>query len=228
MPVVPDPRAPSAPDRRAPGGQAELAALSFDELTARMRACRLCVEAPLGPPLAHEPRPIFRVSATARLAVCSQAPGTLAHAADMPFRDPSGVRLRAWMGVDEATFYDARRVMIIPMGFCFPGQDANGGDLPPRRECRLAWHDALFAKLPRLELILSIGQYALDYHLPSRRGQSLTEKVRDWRAVLADEGRRRVLPLPHPSWRNNAWLKKHPFFETELLPALRTEIARLL
>ena len=197
-------------------------------LLERMAACRLCAEAPLGAPLPHTPRPIFQISPTARIAICSQAPGNRAHIAGRPFFDPSGVRLRAWMGVDESVFYDARRIAIIPMGFCFPGYDRNGGDLPPRRECRATWHDTLFARLPQLELLLCIGRYSLAYHLPETRRLSLTQIVAAWREIAARTAPRTVMALPHPSWRNNAWLKRNPWFEAEHLPQLRERIAAIL
>ena len=191
-------------------------------------ACRICRDAPLGPPLPHSPRPIFQISHTARVAICSQAPGNRAHIAGKPFFDPSGVRLRSWMGVDEATFYDAKRVAIIPMGFCFPGYDRHGGDLPPRRECAARWHDELFAMLPGIRLFLCIGKYSLAYHLPQTRRRSLTDIVADWRAILDEGSDPAVLALPHPSWRNNAWLRKNPWFEAELLPELRARVAAIL
>jgi uracil-DNA glycosylase len=196
------------------------------DLLAGIRRCRVCREAQK--PLPHEPRPIFQISPTARLAVCSQAPGNKAHVAGKPFHDPSGVRLREWMGVDEATFYDESRVAIIPMGFCFPGYDGKGGDLPPRRECAATWHDALFSALPQLELFLCIGKHSLAYHLPHTRRASLTETVRDWRAIAAATRPRTVIALPHPSWRNNAWIAKNRWFEAELLPALRSRVASAL
>lgn len=196
-------------------------------LAARMRACRICVERPQGRPLPHEPNPIFRVSKTARLCIASQAAGTRAHATAVPFNDPSGIRLRSWLGLTPEEFYDVAKVAIVPMGFCFPGQDAKGGDLPPRRECAPAWRARVFAAMPQVELVLAIGQYALDWHLGARRGASLTETVGKWRALLADPARPRVIPMPHPSWRNNGWLKKNPWFEAELLPAVRKEVGRL-
>jgi uracil-DNA glycosylase len=201
----------------------------FASLAAELRACRVCRDAPrVGGPMPHEPRPIVQGSATARLCIASQAPGTRAHASGIPFQDPSGVRLRHWLGLDEPAFYDAARVAIVPMGHCFPGQDAAGGDLPPRRECAPIWRARTFAALPDLELILAIGQYAQAWHLgPERRG-GLTGTVRDFRAILAAERRPRILPLPHPSWRNSGWLKRHPWFEAELLPVLREEVARLM
>lgn len=197
-----------------------------EALTAALRACRVCADLPRGPALPHEPRPIFQISPTARIAICSQAPGNLAHQHGRPFYDPSGVRLRGWLGLDEATFYDAARVAIIPMGFCFPGYDRHGGDLPPRRECVAAWHDAVFRALPEIELKLCIGKHALAYHLPHTRRLSMTETVRRWREIAAETAPRSVMALPHPSWRNNAWLKRHPWFEAEVLPDLRSRVAR--
>ncbi|GAA0782176.1 hypothetical protein GCM10009077_29810 [Roseibium denhamense] len=135
------------------------------------------------------------------------------------------------MGIDETVFYDPDRLAIVPMGFCFPGLDQKGGDLPPRAECRTAWHDQLFEALPKIELILVIGQYAQAYHLGQKRKKTLTETVANWREYLhADRpyAGPAVLPLPHPSWRNNAWLKKNPWFEIDLLPVLRSEVQRLV
>jgi uracil-DNA glycosylase len=194
-------------------------------------ACRLCVERPDGAPLPHEPRPVLRVSATARLLAAGQAPGARVHRSGVPFADPSGVRLRAWMGVDEETFYDAARVAVVPMGFCFPGLDAAGGDLPPRRECRKRWHDELFAALGAFEVILAIGRYAQDYHLArlghaAPKGAGVAETVARWREFA--DARPRVFPLPHPSWRNSGWLRRHPWFEAELLPELRREVGRVV
>jgi uracil-DNA glycosylase len=201
-------------------------ASSLDRLVCQIRACRVCVEAPRGVPLPHEPRPVLRVSSTARLAVVGQAPGTRVHASGVPFSDPSGDRLRDWMGVTGEEFYDVRRVAIIPMGFCYPGQDSHGGDLPPRAECAPLWHERLFAQLPQIELMLLIGGYAQRWHLD--RAQGVTATVEDWRAVLQRRRQPRFLPLPHPSWRNNAWLKAHPWFEAELVPRLRREVRRRL
>ncbi|ABS62703.1 Uracil-DNA glycosylase superfamily [Parvibaculum lavamentivorans DS-1] len=171
--------------------------------------------------LPHEPRPVLRVSSTARLCIVGQAPGTRVHASGTPFTDPSGDRLRDWMGVTPEEFYDISRIAIIPMGFCFPGLDAKGGDLPPRRECADHWRRDLFELMPQLELTLLVGQYAQAWHLGKARKESLTATVAAWREYLP-----RHLPLPHPSWRNNAWIKKHPWFETELLPVLKSEVRR--
>ena len=192
----------------------------LDRLTAEIRACRLCIESPQGRALPHEPRPVFRVSQTARICIAGQAPGTRVHASGTPFTDPSGDRLRAWMGVTPDEFYDVSRIAIVPMGFCFPGLDAKGGDLPPRRECAPRWRAPLFETMPQIELVLAIGQYAQAWHLGPSRRKSLTETVAAWEAFYP-----RCIPLPHPSWRNNAWLKKHPWFDNDLIPDLRRAVS---
>ncbi len=204
-------------------------AAALDRLVAEIGACRLCIDAPIRLALPHAPRPVLRVSATARICIAGQAPGVRVHKSGIPFTDPSGVRLRAWMGVDDTTFYDERRIAIIPMGFCFPGHDAKGGDLPPRPECAQAWRARLFALLPNVELLLLVGQYAHRWHLPATaRAGSLTETVGRGAEILAASSRPKVLPLPHPSWRNNAWLKANPWFETDILPRVRREVTWLL
>ncbi|MGQ0673654.1 MAG: uracil-DNA glycosylase family protein [Hyphomicrobium sp.] len=200
----------------------------LDELIAAVRACRRCIDDPVGPPLPHAPRPVLRASAGARLAVCGQAPGIRVHRSGVPFTDPSGVRLRAWMGVDEAEFYDTARVAILPMGFCFPGHDDKGSDRPPRRECAPLWRDRILARLPDIELMLLVGAHAQRWHLAANAAASLTEKVAGWRAALGRDQRPRMIPLPHPSWRNNGWIAAHPWFEAELLPVLRLEVRRVL
>ena len=200
----------------------------LESVLAAIRACRHCVEAPQGKPLPHEPRPVLRASSTALLAVCSQAPGTKVHLSGTPFTVRSGDRLRDWMGVTAQEFYDEARVAIVPMGFCFPGQDAKGADLPPRRECARLWHGQLFTALPQLELVLAIGSYAQEWHLGEAAGTNLQETMLGWREHLKRKRRPRVLPLLHPSWRNNAWLRDNPWFERELLPVLRREVRRLL
>lgn len=207
------------------------AAKKLEDVVSRIRACRFCVETPENAPLPHEPRPVLRVSSTARLLIASQAPGNLVNQTGLPFNDPSGNRLRDWMGVDRDTFYNTSRIAIAPMGFCFPGNDAAGGDLPPRRECRAQWHDELFAALPQIETVLAIGRYAQDYHF-SRLGHALpkglgvSQVVARWRDF--QNVRPRIFPLPHPSWRNTGWLKRNPWFEAEILPVLRREVARLV
>lgn len=197
----------------------------------RVSICRVCLETPAGKPLPHDPRPVVRLSETARLCIAGQAPGTRVHASGVPFTDPSGERLRAWLGIGPEAFYDVSRVAIVPMGLCFPGLDAKGGDLPPRRECRTTWHDTLFAAMPQLKLVLVIGRYAQAYHLPHLKGAGLTEIVSNWRSILAagETGRGPAyLPLPHPSWRNNTWLRSNPWFEEELVPELRRRVSQLM
>jgi len=201
--------------------------IALDRLVLDIRACRLCVERPAGRPLPHAPRPVLQASPTARLLVAGQAPGTRVHASGRPFTDPSGERLRAWMGIGPEAFYDAARVAVAPMGFCFPGLDDKGGDRPPRRECAPRWRAELMAALPAVELVLAIGLHAQAWHLPTSAKSSLTQRVRNWREHFA-QSHPRVLPLPHPSWRNNAWLKRNPWFADELLPVLRLEVARLV
>jgi len=194
----------------------------------KIRSCRTCVDAPTGAPLPHEPNPVCVLSSTARICIAGQAPGTRVHASGRPFTDPSGDRLRAWMGVSHETFYDASRIAIVPMGFCFPGLDAKGGDLPPRRECAHKWHVDVFAGMRKIELILVVGQYAQAWHMKEQRKSTLTETVRHWRDYQNEKGGRCVLPLPHPSWRNTMWLKKNPWFEADVVPYLRKKIAYLL
>jgi uracil-DNA glycosylase len=193
-----------------------------DGLLARISHCRLCAERFAATATAHEPRPVVRVSPGARILIAGQAPGARVHASGLPFDDPSGDRLRDWMGVDRATFYDRSRIAVVPMAFCFPGTDARGSDLPPPPVCAQTWRADVLAGLPRIGLTLLVGQYAQAWHLGARRGKSLTETVRNWRAYGPA-----LLPVPHPSWRNTAWLKKNPWFAEEVLPWLRAEVARL-
>jgi uracil-DNA glycosylase len=203
---------------------------ALDAMVEEVRACRICRDAPrYGPPLPHEPRPVFQAANSARLCIAGQAPGVRVHASGRPYTDPSGVRLRAWLGIGEETFYDPRKVAIVPMGFCFPGLDAKGGDLPPRRECAETWRARFFQRLPNLELILLVGQYAQKWHLgAAATANGLTGTVRRWRDIYCSGARPLVMPTPHPSWRNNSWLTRNPWFEAELLPALRAEVARLV
>lgn len=200
-------------------------------VTHRIRACRICIETPSGSPLPHEPRPVLRVSSSARLLIASQAPGVRVHNSGLPFNDASGDRLRQWMNVSREIFYDDGKIAIAPMGFCFPGHNADKGDLPPRPECRRAWHNELFRAMPQIECILAIGRYAQDYHF-SRLGRPLPKGARQDEIVrrrpeLAGENPK-VIALPHPSWRNTGWLKRNPWFETEILPMLRKEVARII
>jgi len=186
-------------------------------LLQRIRACRLCAaHLPLGP------RPVLRARASARLLIVGQAPGTRVHASGIPWDDPSGERLRAWLGMDRDAFYDEARVAIVPMGFCYPGK-GRSGDLPPRAECAQTWHPQLLPQLPRIELTLLIGQYAQRYFLGTARGDDLTATVRAYRDYLP-----RCLPLPHPSPRNIGWFRRNPWFESEVLPTLRRRVQALL
>jgi uracil-DNA glycosylase len=190
----------------------------FARLMAEVRGCTVCApHLPLGP------RPVLRGLASARLLVTSQAPGTKVHASGRSFDDRSGDRLRDWLGIDRDTFYDERRIAILPMGLCYPGRYAAGGDLPPRPECAPLWHARLLAAWPAIELTLLVGSYAIDYYLKGRPQKSMTETVRAWRDFLPA-----ALPLPHPSWRTTAWEKQNPWFEAEVLPELRERVRTLL
>jgi len=187
----------------------------LDPLLAQVRACTLCTaELPLGP------RPVLQIHADARLLIASQAPGRRVHDSGIPFNDASGERLRDWLGIGKDAFYDPHRVAILPMGLCFPGTGRNG-DLPPRPECAPAWRHRLMQALPNLQLTLVIGRYAQAYHLPDA-GDSVTAIVRDWQRHWPG-----ILPLPHPSPRNNRWLKQNPWFATDVLPRLRTRVAEV-
>lgn len=196
-------------------------------LAREIGACRLCAGRFAATATQHEPRPVAWFQGSARLLIAGQAPGLRVHEAGRPFADRSGDRLRDWMGVDEATFYDRDRIAVVPMAFCFPGYDAKGSDLPPPPICARTWHVRVLAALPRVDLILTIGAAAQRWHLGEKR--KVGEVVADWRAVLGrNSPGPRILPLPHPSWRNTAWLKRNPWFEAELLPVLRQEVARIL
>ena len=191
---------------------------SLEEAMAAARACAVCAEhLPLGP------RPVFRVSRSARLLIVGQAPGTKVHETGIPWNDPSGDRLREWLTLDHDTFYDESRIAIVPAGFCYPGRDPRGGDLPPRPECAPAWHARLFAHMPDVALTLLVGQYAQALYLGEARKATLTATVAAWRDNPPE-----TMPLPHPSWRNTAWLRKNPWFEVELLPVLRARVRALL
>ena len=194
------------------------------EKVAEIRACRICLDHPEGKPLPHEPRPVVVPSATARIMIAGQAPGTRVHESGRPFTDRSGDRLREWLGVSDAEFYDTDNFAIVPMGFCFPGLDAKGGDLPPRRECAPAWRADLMAAMPQIDLLLVIGQYAQGWHLGLKGKRSVTDTVRGWRDFAARNTAPLIIPLPHPSWRNTGWLKANPWFGGELLPVLRRAV----
>ena len=189
----------------------------FDDIAGKARACRLCAgDLPLGP------RPVFQIGPKARILIAGQAPGRRVHETGIPFNDPSGERLRAWMGINAAVFYDPTKIAILPMGFCYPGTGTSG-DLPPRPECAIEWRVKLLKLLPALELTLVIGQYALDWHLETTQKATLTQTVQNWKQYWPA-----VLPLPHPSPRNNIWLKKNPWFEIDILPILSRKVESLL
>ena len=198
---------------------------ALDRLLAEIRACQVCRTQPRGAPLAHEPRPVVRASETARILIVGQAPGTKVHASGKPFDDRSGDRLRAWMNVPPEVFYDETRIAIAPMGFCFPGQDAKGGDLPPRKECAPLWRPRLMQELAAVDLVLLVGTYAQRWYLGPHPATSLTETVRAGPRILPGVGGALGIPLPHPSWRNTGWLKANPWFGFEILPMLRSKVA---
>jgi uracil-DNA glycosylase len=199
---------------------------NLHDLLAEIRRCRICRDRPEGTKLPHEPRPVLQVSATARILIAGQAPGVRVHRSGKPFTDPSGDRLRAWLEIGPEIFYDESRIAIVPMGFCFPGLSAKGADLPPRPECAKAWRQQLMAAMPRVELIIAVGLHAQRWHLGEDWRGSLTETVASWRKYLKREPA--VIPVPHPSWRNNSWLRENPWFEIELLGELRQRVSRLL
>ncbi len=190
---------------------------ALETLLSEIRACRLCAaHLPLGP------RPVLRASATARLLIVGQAPGTKVHASGIPWDDASGRRLRDWLEMTPETFYDERRIAIVPMGFCYPGK-AGSGDAPPRPECRATWHPRLIPLLNQVRLTLLIGQYAQAYFLGARRKRSLTDTVAAHGEYLPQ-----CFPLPHPSPRNIGWFKANPWFEREAVPALRAQVRAAL
>lgn len=185
----------------------------LDSLLTAVRSCRQCeAHLPLGP------RPVVQVGVDARILVVGQAPGLRVHTTGIPWDDPSGERLRTWMGVDKSVFYDASRVAIIPMGYCYPGRGV-GGDLPPRRECAALWLEQLLSHMPDIELTLLIGQYAQQHFLGSRRKRSLTETTKAWRDYAPQ-----FIPLVHPSPRNQPWFKRNPWFEEEVVAAAQARI----
>ena len=186
-------------------------------LAQEIRACTLCsAYLPLGP------RPIIQVSNSAQILIVGQAPGSRVHETGIPFDDPSGNRLREWMGIDKSVFYEESKIAIVPMGFCFPGT-GKSGDLPPRPECAGTWRKKLLNELPQISLTLVIGQYAQAWHLGQLVKQNLTETVKAWKEFGPE-----IIPLPHPSPRNNIWLKKNPWFEQEVLPKLQAKVQSIL
>jgi uracil-DNA glycosylase len=180
--------------------------------------CRLCEDhLPLGP------RPVLQANSQAKILIAGQAPGLKVHVTGIPFNDPSGDRLRDWMGIDKSIFYDDSKIALVPMGFCYPGT-GKSGDLPPRPECAEAWREKLLSNLPEIKLTLVLGQYSQKYHLETYRKKNLTETVKSWKEFW----KKGLLPLPHPSPRNNIWLKKNPWFEKEILPTLKSRVQKLI
>lgn len=194
----------------------------IETFTKDASACRACADEFAATHTRHEPRPVVWLSGKARVLIAGQAPGMRVHKSGVPFDDPSGDRLRDWMGVDRDLFYDRDKVAILPMAFCFPGYDAKGSDLPPPKRCADLWRDRALAAMPQVELTLLVGGYAQKWSLGKRVAKTLTQTVEQWR----DYGPA-IIPLPHPSWRNTGWLKKNPWFEAEVLPTLRMRVAEL-
>lgn len=188
----------------------------FKKLEQDIRACQLCAADFKKTETKHEPRPVVWLSQSARILICGQAPGARVHESGRPFTDPSGERLRDWMGVTEDQFYDRAKVAILPMAFCFPGYNDKGSDLPPPKRCAQTWHKQAMAQMPQIGLTLLVGGYAQKWHINTK---NVTETVKDWKSHGPD-----IIPLPHPSWRNTGWLKKNPWFEADLLPVLRAKI----
>jgi len=192
-----------------------------DGLADRIRACRLCEARFAATETAHSPRPVVWFRPSARLLIAGQAPGARVHQSGRPFTDPSGDRLRDWLGIDEATFYDLNRVAVVPMAFCFPGYDARKADLPPPPVCTKTWHEQVMAYLKDVKLTVLVGAYAQRWHLGVKT--PVTQTVAGWRDHAPQ-----VFALPHPSWRNTGWLKRNPWFADELLPALRARVSDVL
>ena len=191
---------------------------TIETLFRDIRACTHCAaDLPMGP------RPVVRGTASARVCIIGQAPGVRVHRSGVPWDDPSGKRLRGWLEVDDGTFYDEDRFAIIPVGFCYPGTMANGGDYPPRRECAPLWHAPVLNALENVELTLLVGSYAQAYYLGKDRKKTMTETVRSWRDYGPD-----ILLTPHPSWRTTGWQKKNPWFDEEILPELRRRVKALI
>ncbi len=194
---------------------------NLDQIRSDLTACRLCQDRFSATQTAHSPRPVIWFKSGARILIAGQAPGLRVHKSGIPFDDPSGDRLRDWLGLDHATFYDQSKLAIVPMAFCFPGYDEKKADLPPPARCRQTWHDQVFDALGDVRLRIIIGGYAHRYHLGAKTG--VTDTVRGWRDHLPH-----ALPLPHPSWRNTGWLKRNPWFQEELLPVLQSKVQEAL
>lgn len=197
----------------------------MSNLPDQIRACTRCAERFAATHTAHAPRPVAWFAPTARLLIAGQAPGMRVHNSGVPFDDPSGERLRDWLGITSAQFYDTSQVAIVPMAFCFPGYNTAGSDLPPPPICKATWHADVMQSLPELQLRLFVGGYAQKHHLGVKTG--VNDTVKAWRAYASDP-KNCAFPLPHPSWRNTSWLKKNPWFEAELLPELRAAVIKVM
>jgi len=191
--------------------------MSYKILLKEVTACQICADK-----LPHGPRPVLQIHPAAKILIVGQAPGRRVHESGVPFDDASGNRLREWLGVDSETFYNPEKIAILPMGLCYPGT-GKSGDLPPRPECALAWRHKILKQMPNIELTVVIGQYALDWHLKETKYKTLTDTVKNWQTYWPTH-----IPLPHPSPRNNIWLKKNPWFEGDVLPSLKQKVKSLL
>jgi len=190
--------------------------ISIKSLKENITNCSVCSEhLPLGP------RPVIQISPKSRILIAGQAPGKKVHETGIPFNDPSGDRLREWLGISKETFYDSKQIALLPMGFCYPGT-GKSGDLAPRPECAKKWRSAVLSSLKNVKLTLVIGKYAINYHLPNEE-KNLTDVVLNWESYWPD-----IIPLPHPSPRNNIWLKRNPWFKDELLPKLKSRVSSVL
>lgn len=191
-------------------------------LLSNIQSCALCADRFAATRTQHRPRPVLHANPSAKILIAGQAPGARVHASGLPFDDRSGDRLRDWMGIDRATFYDQTQVAIVPMAFCFPGYNASGSDLPPPKICANTWRAAVLETLPNITTTLLIGGYAQKWHLGPTTG-NVTDTVAQWRSHAPHR-----FPLPHPSWRNTAWLKRNPWFQTDLLPVLQSTLEQAL
>jgi len=193
----------------------------FDLLVTQISNCTLCAADFAKTATAHRPRPVVWLSSSARILIAGQAPGARVHDSGKPFTDPSGDRLRDWMGITDDQFYDRRNIAILPMAFCFPGYNAKGSDLSPPKRCAATWRAAALAQMPDIALTILVGGYSQKWHLPNAK--TVTETVSNWRDTAPA-----TFPLPHPSWRNTGWLKRNPWFEVELLPELKARVRDVL
>lgn len=191
------------------------------DLVEEIRACRICEDRFAGTATAHQPRPVPWFDPEAEILIAGQAPGAKVHQSGRPFTDPSGDRLRTWLGLDEPRFYDRSRIAIVPMAFCFPGYDANGHDLPPPSVCAQTWHSRVMNALPAIKLTVLVGAAAHRWHLGAK--STVTQTVQSWQTHAP-----RIFALPHPSWRNTAWIRKNPWFEADVLPALQARVKEVL